>query len=58
MKFSLAAMMMVAAPAFSLYSAETAPPRPKAGPVEIMKLAEVKPGMKAVAWTVFSGSAP
>jgi hypothetical protein len=29
-----------------------------AGPVEIMKLAEVKAGMKAVAWTVFSGSTP
>jgi len=58
MKSSLAATILIAASAFPLYSADTAPPRPKAGPVEIMKLAEVKPGMKAVAWTVFSGSEP
>jgi len=32
--------------------------RPKSGKVEIMKLADVKPGMKAVAWTVFSGKVP
>jgi hypothetical protein len=32
--------------------------RPRAGAVEIMKLADVKPGMKATAWTVFSGSEP
>ena len=29
---------------------------PKAGPVEILKLGEVKPGMKATAWTVFKGN--
>jgi hypothetical protein len=33
-------------------------PRPKAGKVEIMPLSEVKPGMKATAWTVFQGSEP
>src|ERR1700727_126380 len=32
--------------------------RPKAGKVEIMKAAEVKPGMKAIAWTVFQGTEP
>src|SRR3954466_11543293 len=32
--------------------------RPKSGKVEIMKLSEVRPGMKAVAWTVFSGKEP
>jgi hypothetical protein len=32
--------------------------RPKAGKVEIMKASEVKPGMKAVAWTVFQGTEP
>ena len=58
MKVSLAAAMLVAAFALPLQSADPAPPRPKAGPVEIMKLADVKPGMKAVAWTVFSGSVP
>ncbi|MBL8174003.1 MAG: hypothetical protein JNK48_04995 [Bryobacterales bacterium] len=33
-------------------------PRPKAGPVPIMKSAELKPGMKATAWTVFEGTTP
>ncbi len=32
--------------------------RPKAGPVSIMKLDEVKPGIKATAWTVFTGDEP
>jgi hypothetical protein len=32
--------------------------RPKAGNVEIMRLSEVRPGMKGTAWTVFQGSEP
>ncbi len=32
--------------------------RPRAGKVEILKAAEVKPGMKGYAWTVFAGSEP
>jgi hypothetical protein len=32
--------------------------RPEAGPVQILKLDEVQPGMKATAWTVFQGSQP
>ena len=32
--------------------------RPKAGKVEIMPLNEIKPGMKATAWTVFQGTEP
>lgn len=32
--------------------------RPKAGKVEILKSSELKPGMKATAWTVFEGSEP
>jgi hypothetical protein len=32
--------------------------RPKAGPVEIMKSSELKPGMKGTAWTVFAGTEP
>ena len=32
--------------------------RPKAGKVEILHLKDVKPGMKATAWTVFSGTEP
>lgn len=31
-------------------------PRPKAGPVEVMRSSEIKPGMKGTAWTVFEGS--
>jgi hypothetical protein len=34
------------------------PPRPTAGPVEIMRSADVKPGMRGVAWTVFEGTVP
>lgn len=34
------------------------PPRPVAGPVEILKTAEIRPGMKGVAWTVFQGAQP
>jgi hypothetical protein len=58
MKSFRTAMMLIAAAVVPLYSADPAPTRPKAGPVSIMKLAEVKPGMKAVAWTVFSGTEP
>ncbi len=32
--------------------------RPKAGKVEILKSSELKPGMKATAWTVFEGATP
>src|SRR5215831_14665590 len=57
MKVSLAATVLVAAAPF-LNAAEPSLPRPKAGKPEILKLSEVKPGMKAVAWTVFSGTEP
>ena len=33
-------------------------PAPKAGPVEILPLEQVKPGLQAVAWTTFVGEAP
>jgi hypothetical protein len=32
--------------------------RPKAGPVEIMRSAEIRAGMQGTAWTVFQGSEP
>jgi hypothetical protein len=41
-----------------LFAADPPPARPQAGPVEIMKLSEIKPGMKATAWTVFQGTEP
>lgn len=34
------------------------PQPPHAGKVEILKSSEIKPGMKAVAWTVFQGDTP
>lgn len=37
--------------------AQSAAP-PKAGPVEILPSSQLKPGMQATAWTVFSGSDP
>ena len=37
---------------------DAALPRPKAGKVEIMRLSEVKPGMKGTAWTVLQGTEP
>jgi len=33
-------------------------PPPKAGKVDILPLKDVKPGMKATAWTVFAGTEP
>jgi len=38
------------------FGAEMAPP--KAGKVDILPLKDVKPGMQATAWTVFSGTEP
>lgn len=40
----------------TLFSLNLEPP--KAGKVEIMKASDVKPGMQAIAWTVFEGSKP
>ena len=41
--------------ALGVVSAQQAKP-PKAGPVQIFKESDLKPGMKATAWTVFSGT--
>ncbi len=54
-----AVLFGLAVPALSLYAAADANlSRPKAGKVEIMRLNEVKPGMKGTAWTVFQGTEP
>jgi hypothetical protein len=37
---------------------EVLPPRPEAGPVEILRSADVRPGMRGIAWTVFQGDTP
>src|SRR5262245_16050591 len=49
--------------AFSLfltvaYAQESALQRPRAGTPPIMKVADIKPGMKGTAWTVFAGLQP
>jgi len=56
MKIRTAVMLLaIAAAALPVFAAE-ATSRPKAGPVDIMPLSEIKSGMKATAWTVFQGS--
>jgi hypothetical protein len=59
MKSRLAAAL-VAAVALASASAEPAPTpvRPHSGKVQIMPSSQVRPGMKAIAWTVFAGSTP
>src|SRR5947209_12508566 len=57
MNIRIAAMLLgFAAAAPLLYAIDPPPARPKAGKVEIMPLSEIKPGMKATAWTVFQGT--
>src|SRR3982751_2312124 len=56
---NVAFLLGLAALSLPVYAAaEANPPRPKAGKVEILPLSEVKPGMKATAWTVFQGTEP
>jgi hypothetical protein len=58
MRFA-AVLLGLAAAIPPVYSAgESTLPRPKAGPVPIMRLSEIKPGMKGTAWTVFQGTEP
>ena len=53
MKLS-AALVVAVSGMVSLAAAEAEPP--KAGKVQILKTSEIKPGMKATAWTVFEGT--
>jgi hypothetical protein len=53
-----AVVVLAAVMPISVSFGATAPVPPKAGKVEIMKIADVKPGMQAVAWTVFQGTVP
>ena len=48
----------IAAAALPAFAGDTKLPRPVAGKVDIMPLKDIKPGMKATAWTVFQGSVP
>jgi hypothetical protein len=59
MKLQNAAVLLgLAAVSLPLFATDPPAVRPKSGPVEIMKLNDVKPGMKATAWTVFQGTVP
>jgi len=59
MKFKIAAIILgFAAAASPLIAGDTPLTRPKAGKVEIMPESQIKPGMKAIAWTVFQGTEP
>jgi hypothetical protein len=53
-----AILLGFAATVSPFFAADTPPVRPKAGKVEIMPESELKPGMKATAWTVFQGTEP
>src|SRR3989441_1871334 len=53
-----AAFLAIAATAVLALAGSTSPSPPKAGPVQIMKSSELKPGMMATAWTVFAGTEP
>src|SRR5690349_2790990 len=59
MKIRFAAMLIGIAAAVPLvFASDPLQVRPKAGKVEIMHLSDIKPGMKATAWTVFQGTQP
>ncbi|HUI55905.1 MAG TPA: hypothetical protein VLY04_13095 [Bryobacteraceae bacterium] len=59
MKPRIAAILLgFAAATLPVYSGDNPLPRPKAGPVAIMRLTEIKAGMKGTAWTVFEGTEP
>jgi hypothetical protein len=54
-----AVLFGLAAALLPVYAAgDATPSRPKSGKVEIMRLSEVKPGMKGTAWTVLQGTEP
>jgi hypothetical protein len=58
MLYRTAAAFMACAVVTSFCAFAADPQPPHAGKVEILKSSEVKPGMKAVAWTVFQGDTP
>src|SRR5580698_2527232 len=59
MKHPIAAIMpCIAALAFPLFAEDASLERPQIGKVEIFKTSDLRPGMKATAWTVFSGTEP
>ena len=57
-KRNAAILLSFAAVALPLCAADSTPVRPRSGKTEIMRLNEIKPGMKGTAWTVFQGTEP
>ena len=57
MKFH-AALPAFAALSFFFIAHASTPERPHSGKVEIFREADLKPGMQAIAWTVFAGTEP
>jgi hypothetical protein len=53
-----AVVLSIAALAFPLCAADLAPERPRIGKVDIFKAADLRPGMRGTAWTVFAGTTP
>ncbi len=58
MHFRTAVAVLACAVIVPVFAFAADPQPPRAGKVEILKSSEVKPGMKAVAWTVFQGDTP
>lgn len=58
MSFRTAGAVLACAVVLPVFSFAADPQPPRAGKVEILKASEIKPGMKAVAWTVFQGDTP
>ncbi len=59
MKYRTAAVgLSIVASLFPLLAADLAPQRPQIGKVDVFKTADLRPGMQAIAWTVFSGTEP
>lgn len=59
MKHPIGAILpCIAALAFPLFAEDVPLAPPQIGKVEIFKTSDLKPGMKATAWTVFSGTEP
>src|SRR6516165_19939 len=59
MKMRKAAVLIgIAASALTIFAADAPVNRPQAGKVQILPLKEIRPGMKATAWTVFQGTEP
>src|SRR5947208_7154522 len=58
MIFRNAVILLGIAASLPVFAGDPALQRPKAGKVETMPLSQIKPGMKATAWTVFQGTEP